>query len=579
MTETNLVKKSENISSLHYIESGNSASKFRLTSFPLPPKILQKKLMDLAISSVASDLASRFISFLINKFSAGSSCSEEIVQRLHHLLLRVQMVVEEADGRYITNGAMLLQLKLLEEAMYGGYYALHNFKYRHIKGAAEEVSEGSCSLYFTTPLKRFQRSGSFSANYDKDHKIESALVNLEAAVYSMTEFVILLGRCERMSRRPYDTYLYMETFMFGRHAEKQQAINILLQHSLPNNNAPIVLPIIGGRLIGKKTLVAHVCNDERVRAHFSIVLHLNSDNFLGVDPALYTTGRTLVIVEFTSDVRDEDWTKFYSSVGQMGRESKVILITRIESLSRFGTVKPICLNNMSFEEYSYLFRVLAFGSTNMDDHPHLASMADEFPMLLRGSLVSVYAFADALRKNMNARFWLSVLERARAVVESNLSVFGEHPKLLLERDRPTDITRFVSPSSAPLCLMPPRCEADATERPLPTVTFRELIVDPRVLPSGDFDLVTWESRIAPYTKYVHFVPAACVEKHPATLPTSRKRPAVFLSAHTTASERRHTSKVAQGHGPCCIGMEKWVKKFNGGSFCCSGLWRQISDKI
>jgi len=50
----------------------------------------------------------------------------------------------------------------------------------------------------------------------------------------------------------------MENFMFGRHAEKQQAINILLQPSPLNNNAPTVLPIVGGRLVGKKTLVARL---------------------------------------------------------------------------------------------------------------------------------------------------------------------------------------------------------------------------------------------------------------------------------------------------------------------------------
>ncbi|KAL6906225.1 hypothetical protein ACP4OV_003826 [Aristida adscensionis] len=487
--------------------------------------------MDLAISAVASDLASRCISFLVNKLLS-SSHAEEKAERLRRLLLRVQTVVEEANARYITHSGMLSQLRMLEDAMYLGYHTLDTFKYRRFKDTEkEEVSNGYSSLYFTTPLKRFQRSVPSAANFytvSKDHKLESALANLEDAVANMAEFVVFLGGCEHMPRRPYDTYLYMENFMFGRHAEKQQAINILLQHSPPNCNLPAVLPVIGGRLVGKKTLVAHVCNDERVRAQFSSILHLNTDSFLRVNPELYTSGRTLVIVEITSDVRDEDWTKFYSSVARMGRGTKVIVITRTENLSRFGTVKPICLNNLSYEEYSYLFKALSFGSANMDDHPHLASMVQEFPTFLRGSLVSVHAFADILRRNLSPRFWLSMLDRCRGVMESNLSRFGEHPKLLLERDRPTDIARFVSPSASPLCLMPPRSEADAVERPLPTVTFGELIMDPSILPRGDFDMVTWESRIAPYSKYVHFVPAACPVGKPEMLSKKRKRLAIFV---------------------------------------------------
>jgi len=102
--------------------------------------------MDLASSAVASDLASRFISFLINRFSMGS-CGEEKVEKLQHLLQRVETIVEEADGRYITNSGMLSQLRVLEFAMYRSYHALHNFKYRGFEGADKEVRRGSLSLY------------------------------------------------------------------------------------------------------------------------------------------------------------------------------------------------------------------------------------------------------------------------------------------------------------------------------------------------------------------------------------------------------------------------------------------------
>jgi hypothetical protein len=80
---------------------------------------------------------------------------------------------------------------------------------------------------------------------------------------------MLLGGCERMSRRPYDSYLPLHGKLHVcTHAEKQQgAINILIQQPSPlNNYTPTVLTIICGGLVRKKTLVAHVCNDERVRA-------------------------------------------------------------------------------------------------------------------------------------------------------------------------------------------------------------------------------------------------------------------------------------------------------------------------
>jgi hypothetical protein len=43
---------------------------------------------------------------------------EEKAERLQQLLTRVRTVIEEADGRYIMNSRMLMQLKMLTEAMY-----------------------------------------------------------------------------------------------------------------------------------------------------------------------------------------------------------------------------------------------------------------------------------------------------------------------------------------------------------------------------------------------------------------------------------------------------------------------------
>ena len=60
---------------------------------------------------------------------------------------------------------------------------------------------------------------------------DGALESLEIAVANMVEFVVLLGGCERMSRRPYDVYLYTNNFLFSRHHEKQRLLNFLLGHN------------------------------------------------------------------------------------------------------------------------------------------------------------------------------------------------------------------------------------------------------------------------------------------------------------------------------------------------------------
>ncbi|TVU31382.1 hypothetical protein EJB05_23065, partial [Eragrostis curvula] len=238
--------------------------------------------------------------------------------------------------------------------------------------------------------------------------------------------------------------------------EKQEIINTLLQENLPPF-APTVLPIIGGSRV---------------------------------------------------DVDDKIWQKFYSSAKQMGAGSKILILSRIAKLSRFGTVKPVHLNSLSVEEYSYLFKVLAFGSTNPEDHPQLAAVAKDLAASLGGSLVTANVYADTLRRNQNVHFWTNILKRYRNVIQKNFLVFGEHPKNLMDKDHPVDITKLVSlssslPSSTTVRLMPPHSEIDYSKKKLPKVMFGDIIAGRAILPEEEFELVAWESRIPPYKRFVN----------------------------------------------------------------------------
>ncbi|KAF0918126.1 hypothetical protein E2562_022712, partial [Oryza meyeriana var. granulata] len=63
---------------------------------------------------------------------------EENLQCLQRLLLRIQAIVEEADSRHITNQSMLLQLRMVRDVVYRGYYFLDNFRHRIIQVHAKD---------------------------------------------------------------------------------------------------------------------------------------------------------------------------------------------------------------------------------------------------------------------------------------------------------------------------------------------------------------------------------------------------------------------------------------------------------
>ncbi|KAM0880575.1 hypothetical protein ACQ4PT_033487 [Festuca glaucescens] len=212
--------------------------------------------------------------------------------------------------------------------------------------------------------------------------------------------------------------------MFGRHAEKQKLLNFMLQHSSPGG-APAVLSLIGARAVGKRTLVSHVCKDERVSSHFSSILHLNGDSFRTIaDHGSILSGKILVVVEVVSDVDEDNWAKFCSTVASMEGGSKVIILSRLINSEKLGTVKPIFLDTLPYEEFNYLFKTLAFGSVDLVEHPALARIADEMTRELQSDWSLVAANLPAAKEFESPFLALHAEQDEKNSSEELLHVWG-----------------------------------------------------------------------------------------------------------------------------------------------------------
>jgi hypothetical protein len=223
--------------------------------------------MAIFLSSILSDLTTKFTSFLIDKCSRQTSppTVEETLSNLQRLLLRVHVIVEEADERHISNQAMLRHLGQLRKDMYRGYHTLDTFRCR----GAHEENRVSRSFILSTfnPAKRIRFCGDGSSS--EQEQLKQVLGCLEGAIRETNELVVFLSGCPRRCRQPYSMYLILDKCMFGRQMEMEQIMDFLLQEELPIDGNPGVLPIVGPVRVGKSTLIEHACNDDRVRGHFS----------------------------------------------------------------------------------------------------------------------------------------------------------------------------------------------------------------------------------------------------------------------------------------------------------------------
>jgi hypothetical protein len=85
--------------------------------------------MEPLLSAIMGDLVTRALSMVSKRYLQSKGAEEEKLQRLRAVLLRIETIIQEADGRHIANQAMLQQLQTMREDMYRGYYMLDTFRY------------------------------------------------------------------------------------------------------------------------------------------------------------------------------------------------------------------------------------------------------------------------------------------------------------------------------------------------------------------------------------------------------------------------------------------------------------------
>jgi hypothetical protein len=209
--------------------------------------------MAMFLSSILSDLTGRSISFLIDKCTRLTSppTVEETLSNLQRLLVRVHVIVEEADERHISNQAMLRQLSQLRKEMYRGYHTLDTFRCR-----VSPSFTTSTSILSPAKLIRFSSDGSSS---EQEEQFRQALGCLEIIIRDASELVVFLSGCPRRCRQPNSMYLILDKCMFGRQMEMEQILGFLLQEEVPiDGNTPGVLPIIGPGKVGMSTLIEQI---------------------------------------------------------------------------------------------------------------------------------------------------------------------------------------------------------------------------------------------------------------------------------------------------------------------------------
>ncbi|CAM0909268.1 unnamed protein product [Alopecurus aequalis] len=481
---------------------------------------ISTKIADAILCAIMGEVANRSISFLAGKWrnKQMSPTEEQRLESLRRVLLRVRAVVEEAEGRHITNVAMLEQLNTLRMEMHGGYYVLDRFSCGAPDNEGDKVSRSFALQSNFSSAKRLRAGGSAG---ESAHELQRVLARIEAAVEDAgPEFARLAGRHPRLFRQPYSAYLLLDRCMFGRQMEMEHVVNFLLQSDVGQARQLGVLPIVGPGKVGKSTLVHHACADDRVRGQFSRIAFFRAtadDDLTAVERAItlapdgVADQRVLIIVELDGDFQEVGpWRKLCSSVSEsrhVGCGSKMIVTSRSDKIASLGTTLPLKLSFFTPEAYWYFFKVRTFGSADAAEHPKLASIAMEIARELNGCFIAANIFRGILKSSVDARSWSLALATLREFWQNNLSLFSAaRPVHSWDSTQGPVKVQTTSKSTSPgrygfVILDNYETPSFQSDAEAPAVTVQDVLYGGARL-QGKFDVLASRSHLPPHFYYV-----------------------------------------------------------------------------
>ncbi|XP_072959931.1 disease resistance protein RGA2-like [Typha angustifolia] len=400
-------------------------------------------------SAVVGELVNKAASFLSGNYEMEEGVKDKL-GRLEGLLIKIQSAVEAAEGREIKNTWLLRWLRRLKDAAYQADDVLDTFEYRILeqKANGDEVSSSFASSA-SNVAKRMRTAARSLFSCDEDVKeLSSVVENLERIAAGVGDFVQLLqlDGCSKKSELPTNsriTSLLLPEEPIGREEEKERIINLVLQSETNAVGNVSVIPILGIGGVGKTTLAQLVCEDERVKQHFSpipIMWVCVSDSFdvvrltreileqadsnfkpgdienfnrlqVNLKEKLRSQRFLLVLDDVWNENERNVWEKLRTPLLHGKEGSKIIVTSRLQRVAALmGTVDPIILDGLPEDEYWCFFTKCAFGVADPEEHPRLVATGKEIAKRLKGSPLAAKTLGALLKDNLNEEHWQSILK-------------------------------------------------------------------------------------------------------------------------------------------------------------------------
>ncbi|XP_023732317.1 putative disease resistance RPP13-like protein 1 [Lactuca sativa] len=391
-------------------------------------------MAEIVVSAIFTALYEKFISRNLRRVARSEGIDSRLKKWIKTLLM-IEAVLADADEKQITNRAVQLWLKCLQDLAYDIDDVLDDLATEAIRRNLNQ--ESYVSIKFIPTCTNFTRR-SFMYGRQVSSRLDEIATKLKDLIDAKNDLGLKVNveRSNRRTRRLEQTPLIDEYKIMGRGGDKEALLVKLLGNEACDENVSIV-SIVGMVGIGKTTLAKVLYNDYKVQDHFEVRAWVNvSEEF-----DLFTISKAIFVVLGGEDksfsnldmlqvalkdkllkkryllVLDDVWNKSYTDseilqrpllVGAPG--SRIIVTTYDVGVALImGSDEPYNLDVLSDEDALSLLAQHALGEKNFDKRPTLKSLGEGFVKKCGGLPLALTMFGKSLRTKVDADEWKMLL--------------------------------------------------------------------------------------------------------------------------------------------------------------------------
>ncbi|CAL5005469.1 unnamed protein product [Urochloa decumbens] len=358
------------------------------------------------------------------------------LETLSRTLSQLQAFLDDAEAKQLADASVRGWLAKLKEVAYDIDDLLDSYsaKSMHLKRQMKlptKASINSPSSFLRRNLHQYRIKQNINSILERLDKIakERDIIGLQ-----------ILGGMGRQetSERPQSSSLVDSSAVFGREADKEKMVRLMLSDSGHNFCSVSVIPVVGMGGLGKTTLMQMAYHDDRVREHFQLRIWVYvSESFderkitqetleaAAYDQSFASTNmnmlqetlsrvlrgkRYLLVLD---DVWNEDpdkWLSYRAGLLSGGFGSKIVVTSRNENVGRImGGIEPYRLQQLSDDDSWSVFKSHAFRDGDCSTHPHLEVIGRDIVKKLKGLPLASKALGSLLFCKTDEEEWKDIL--------------------------------------------------------------------------------------------------------------------------------------------------------------------------